>query len=61
LDSKVGDAIQRASDEVIYLYIYGMMRWWYLCFYFKKKVIDGSLIDHFPLVVWQTGSGTQTK
>ena len=24
-------------------------------------VIDGSLLDHFPLVVWQTGSGTQTN
>jgi hypothetical protein len=34
LDSKVGDAIQRAADEVIYLYIYEMIRWWYLCFYF---------------------------
>jgi fumarate hydratase, class II len=25
------------------------------------EVIDGSLLDHFPLVVWQTGSGTQTN
>jgi fumarate hydratase class II len=25
------------------------------------EVIDGSLIEHFPLVVWQTGSGTQTN
>ncbi|MDA0219932.1 MAG: class II fumarate hydratase [Proteobacteria bacterium] len=25
------------------------------------KVIDGTLADHFPLVVWQTGSGTQTN
>ncbi len=25
------------------------------------KVIDLSLIDHFPLVIWQTGSGTQTN
>src|SRR3954465_4297173 len=24
-------------------------------------VIDGELDDHFPLVVWQTGSGTQTN
>ncbi|MCE3269405.1 MAG: fumC, partial [Burkholderiales bacterium] len=24
-------------------------------------VIDLSLLDHFPLVVWQTGSGTQTN
>ncbi|CAO3661242.1 unnamed protein product [Rhizopus stolonifer] len=39
LDPTVGEAIQKAADEVI----------------------DGSLIDHFPLVVWQTGSGTQTN
>ncbi|RCH82634.1 fumarase fum1, partial [Rhizopus azygosporus] len=39
LDPKIGEAIQKAADEVI----------------------DGSLIDHFPLVVWQTGSGTQTN
>jgi len=25
------------------------------------EVIDGSLIDHFPLVVWQTGSATHTN
>ncbi len=25
------------------------------------EVIDGSLLDHFPLVVWQTGSGTQSN
>merc|ERR1711973_845538 len=25
------------------------------------EVIDGSLMDHFPLVVWQTGSGTQSN
>ncbi len=25
------------------------------------EVIDGELMDHFPLVVWQTGSGTQTN
>ena len=24
-------------------------------------MIDGKLDDHFPLVVWQTGSGTQTN
>lgn len=27
----------------------------------SNEVIDGSLDDHFPLVVWQTGSGTQTN
>jgi fumarate hydratase class II len=25
------------------------------------EVVDGRLHDHFPLVVWQTGSGTQTN
>jgi fumarate hydratase class II len=25
-----------------------------------QEVIEGKLADHFPLVVWQTGSGTQT-
>lgn len=24
-------------------------------------MIDGKLDEHFPLVVWQTGSGTQTN
>jgi fumarate hydratase class II len=26
-----------------------------------REVIDGTLADQFPLVVWQTGSGTQTN
>src|ERR1700709_170011 len=26
-----------------------------------REVIDGKLDDHFPLVVWQTGSGAQTN
>lgn len=26
-----------------------------------REVADGKLLDHFPLVVWQTGSGTQTN
>ena len=26
-----------------------------------REVIEGKLEDHFPLVVWQTGSGTQTN
>ncbi|MGR3434531.1 MAG: lyase family protein, partial [Shimia sp.] len=25
------------------------------------EVVDGALDDHFPLVVWQTGSGTQSN
>ena len=27
----------------------------------SNEVISGKLIDHFPLKVWQTGSGTQTN
>jgi fumarate hydratase class II len=26
-----------------------------------QEVAEGKLDDHFPLVVWQTGSGTQTN
>tara|TARA_B100001769_G_scaffold229380_1_gene191335 strand:+ start:1738 stop:3123 length:1386 start_codon:yes stop_codon:yes gene_type:complete len=26
-----------------------------------EEILDGKLVDHFPLVVWQTGSGTQTN
>jgi len=26
-----------------------------------KEVAEGKLLDHFPLVVWQTGSGTQSN
>ena len=26
-----------------------------------EEVIEGALDDHFPLMVWQTGSGTQTN
>ena len=26
-----------------------------------QEVIDGKLTEHFPLVVWQTGSGTQSN
>ncbi|CAF4502456.1 unnamed protein product, partial [Rotaria magnacalcarata] len=25
------------------------------------EIIDGKLNDHFPLSIWQTGSGTQTN
>ena len=39
LDSKVGNAIVQAAEEVA----------------------DGKLLEHFPLVVWQTGSGTQSN
>ena len=55
MDPKIGEAIQKAADDVsaniflrsnIYVYL---------------KVIAGKLIDHFPLVVFQTGSGTQSN
>lgn len=39
LDPNIGEAIQKAADDVI----------------------SGKLIDHFPLVVFQTGSGTQSN
>lgn len=39
LDSKIGETIIAATEEVI----------------------EGTLAAHFPLVVWQTGSGTQTN
>ncbi len=39
LDSKIGNAIVKAAEEVI----------------------NGKLDNEFPLVVWQTGSGTQTN
>lgn len=39
LDKRIGEAIVKASDEII----------------------AGKLTDNFPLVVWQTGSGTQTN
>ena len=26
-----------------------------------QEVVEGTLLDHFPLVVWQTGSGTQSN
>ena len=39
LDSKIGETIVKAANEVI----------------------EGKLNDHFPLSVWQTGSGTQSN
>lgn len=31
------------------------------CVFIHPQIIAGQLWDHFPLVVWQTGSGTQTN
>ncbi|KAF9474477.1 fumarate hydratase [Pholiota conissans] len=39
MEPRIGEAIQRAADDVI----------------------SGKLVDHFPLVVFQTGSGTQSN
>lgn len=33
----------------------------YMCFVWFAKVIQGRFDEHFPLVVFQTGSGTQTN
>ncbi|KAG9065131.1 fumarase fum1 [Linnemannia hyalina] len=33
----------------------------YAIFKAANEVIEGKLFDHFPLVIWQTGSGTQTN
>ena len=33
----------------------------YLIIQFCDEIIEGKLDDHFPLVIWQTGSGTQTN
>lgn len=53
LDAKLADAIVNAAGGH------------YSCFIDKffclDDVISGKLDDHFPLVVWQTGSGTQTN
>ena len=32
-----------------------------VCVVLVFQVHDGKLDDHFPLVVWQTGSGTQSN
>ena len=39
----------------------GFVYWCWFYFLFHVQVIAGELDDHFPLVVWQTGSGTQTN
>ena len=49
----------------IYIYIFYISVIYYIYLYKKKKkkkkVISGKLMDHFPLVVYQTGSGTHTN
>jgi fumarate hydratase class II len=55
LDPKIGGAIQRAADDARHP---TLLRPLSLTF---SQVISGKLIDHFPLVVFQTGSGTQSN
>lgn len=59
LDNKVADAISQAAEEV------STQSYWntYEAFasQYGFKVISGKLDDHFPLVTWQTGSGTQSN
>lgn len=53
LDTKLSDAIVTAA---------GKLRVDFVGFaVFLDDVISGKLDDHFPLVIWQTGSGTQTN
>lgn len=63
LDNSVADNIMKAADEVI---SDKEVYWFSLHLSFCRKllllqVISGQLMDHFPLVVWQTGSGTQSN
>ena len=56
LDPKIANAIIAASDEVPVLaknIAKNQLTW--------NQVSLGKLNDHFPLVVWQTGSGTQSN
>lgn len=56
MDSKIAEAIQKAADDVrdIYFISLGPV-------FTSLEVISGKLLDHFPLVVFQTGSGTQSN
>ena len=54
----MGEAIQKAADDVSMKTIRAIHPS-ILCAFIK--VISGKLIDHFPLVVFQTGSGTQSN
>ena len=57
MDPKIGKAIQEAADDVSdSIFSFAIRR-----LSVSLKVISGKLIDHFPLVVFQTGSGTQSN
>lgn len=57
LDPKIGGAIQQAADEVSSPPFQMPLPFDLV----HAKVISGKLLDHFPLVVFQTGSGTQSN
>ena len=56
---KIWNGIPKAGIRLFRKSCY--LRQLYLCFVSFFQVIDGKLNDHFPLVIWQTGSGTQTN
>ena len=63
MDNKVGGAIVEAADEVSQCCgsFHSRLRGCHVLIQSFPQVISGKLHDHFPLVVWQTGSGTQTN
>ena len=70
LDPVKADAIQKAADEVISGQLYDEV-WVKICLSgFKSFILNSAIIfkkkinpktGHFPLVIWQTGSGTQSN
>jgi fumarate hydratase class II len=56
LDSKLVSAISQAAGMILLLKILFRLYMPPL-----DEVIAGKLDEHFPLVVWQTGSGTQSN
>ncbi|KAJ3752513.1 fumarate hydratase [Lentinula raphanica] len=66
LDPKIGGAIQQAADDVcVFVHVQKFRKLAdpsaYQLIIHRIKVISGKLNDHFPLVVFQTGSGTQSN
>ena len=71
LDPVIAGAISQAADEVNFVFVLLNAHTrvlvccnikWKIMDQFKIQVISGQLYDdHFPLVIWQTGSGTQSN
>lgn len=57
LDPKIADAISQAADEVTPSSS-SSISFSKVC---RKQIIQGKWDEEFPLVIWQTGSGTQTN